>query len=191
MGNAAPDDMGWTTDPQALVRAHAALAAGCAFVTLHAEVQSQLEPDLPVPHTRLLGNQLRELDRFLSILIDEAALFLRAAGPTIRLLARLHNTPRKLGLLHAMMNLYSKDDARLRAVGRIAACLHHCEGRVHAGQALHRDMLLAQGRTRTSGLVTDFTDGLRLAPAMLVAICELYGTIGDRLLAEALRQKSP
>jgi hypothetical protein len=52
-------------------------------------------------------------------------------------------------------------------------------------------MLLAQGRTRTSGLVTDFTDGLRLAPAMLVAICELYGTIGDRLLAEALRQKSP
>lgn len=157
---------------------------------LRAKDQMAAEIEAPtLTHIRTAGNRLRELDRFLSILIDEAALFLGGPdhdGPSF---ARLRNTPNKLRLLEAMMGLASEEHGRLRAIGRIGACLHHCSGRIHR-RSLHQDILLAQGETDISFLPTGRDEALRLAPQTLISICAFYGMIGDRLSAEVLRRTS-
>jgi|GEM_PF-909619 len=178
-------------DRQALARAHATLAVGCAFIVRHAQHRAQPGKGLPgSSHSRMVGNRLRELDRFLSVLIDETALCLGSLSHEPRSFARLRNTPNKLRLIEAMIGVEGEDDVRLRAIGRIGACLLHCSGSIHAEPSLRRDILLADGDTAGLSFLTDAACRLRLAPRTLVSICQFYGSIGNRLLAEALRRLS-
>jgi hypothetical protein len=77
---------------------------------------------------KVIGNGLRELDRFLNLLIDAAS---NAEGLPVR--PGQHNTANKLSAYRAAKSLPNHDDERLRALGRSRDCLFHCGGRVRRG----------------------------------------------------------
>jgi len=77
---------------------------------------------------KVIANGLRELDRFLNLLIDEA---LRAQGQQVFPVQR--NTANKLAFYCAAHGRRDDHSARLRALGRSRACLFHCGGRVLRG----------------------------------------------------------
>lgn len=78
-------------------------------------------------YARVIGNALRELDRFLNLLADEAA---RVGG--LRVSPGQRNTANKLRDL-ATLRLSHRDHARLCALGRSRECLLHCNGLVTRG----------------------------------------------------------
>lgn len=136
-----------------------------------------------VAYARLLGNRLRELDRFLSVLIDET-LCVTTGGGGDRAAARdVRNTARKLRQLDIMAG---PDDARLRAIGRIAAVFRHCDGLIH-NVSIHDDMRLADGLQPLAASMGERGTRLHMAPMTIVAICDFYREIGGRLLALARR----
>ena len=110
-----------------LNRAHATLVAGCDFVSQRQWEVSHART-LPCPwtqgvHNRLLANYLRELDRFLCVLLEEAALSLGGPDHDARRFARLRKTSDKLKLVEHMIGMPSRHDARLGAIRRIATRL--------------------------------------------------------------------
>jgi len=137
-------------DFAALLNAHATLNRGAAQVTLwrnpsHAGEGNGSEGNRgALIRTRMVGNCLRELDRFLSVCMDETALHLDASGPLDSAFPRLRNTPNKLRLVEARIGAMTSRHVRLRAIGRISACLHHCSGHIH-DPGLHGDVALAHG----------------------------------------------
>ncbi len=135
-----------------------------------------------IAHTRMIGNRLRELDRFLSVLIEDVAAGSGPPGHDRKHFARLRNTPMKLRVVEEMFATGVDDDARLRAIGRIAACLHHCKGEVHTA-SIHDDVLIARGGE--NGPATPRKNSLSVDPQTLRAICSFYRGIGDRLLTLA------
>lgn len=140
-------------------------------------------PLAELARVRLQGNHLRELDRLLSLLIDAVAAVghVRPADAH-RHIAGLRNTPRKL---HLVAPVAAGEARRLRAIGRISACLHHCGGVIHQ-PSLHRDVRIAQG---DAGLIPipanddDYSARLLLSSRAMGAISGLYRKIGDRLVA--------
>jgi len=115
-------------------RAFATLNRGAAF--LGAGLRGAREGDVhtvaaPIsgPHrAKVIANGLRELDRFLNLLIDEA---LRAQGQMV--FPGQRNTANKLAIYCAAHGRRDDHGARLRALGRSRACLLHCGGRVLRG----------------------------------------------------------
>jgi len=77
---------------------------------------------------KVIGNGLRELDRFLNLLIDAAS---TAEGLPVHPDQR--NTANKLSAYRAAKSLPNHDEARLLALGRSRDCLFHCGGRVRRG----------------------------------------------------------
>ncbi|MFD1951635.1 hypothetical protein ACFSGX_12745 [Sphingomonas arantia] len=135
---------------------------------------------------KVIGNGLREVDRFLSLLIDAiaanvATLEERAA------LDRLDNTARKLAMLRTVMALASPDDAALRAIGRSRNCLFHTGGIVRAGlpgsvptlgwAAPDSFVSIARPAPLPAG------SQLAVTPDDLRAICRFYDRIADELVA--------
>lgn len=108
-------------------------------------------------HARVLANGLRELDRFLSVLLDAVA---AAHCPELRV-EHLRNTANKLELVHRQLGLPPPDRARWRAMGRCRACLFFTAGRVRT----------ADSRSGT-GLTLAWPDG-DAAAARTVPIGEL------------------
>ncbi len=135
-----------------------------------------------IAHTRMIGNRLRELDRFLSVLIEDVAAGSAPPEHDRKGFARLRNTPMKLRVVEDMFATGADDDARLRAIGRIAACLHHCKGQIHTA-SIHDDVLIARGSEK--GPATPQKSRLLVDPQTLLAICSFYRGIGDRLLTLA------
>lgn len=114
------------------------------------------------PAAAVIANSLRELDRFLSVLIDAVARDARPAGLDHRAFERQRNTPNKLRLIHATLGMPSPDQDRLRAIGRTRERLFHDARAARAG--------------RRAG-------GDPMPPADLGAICRLYRRIADELVA--------
>jgi len=170
-----------------LRRAYATLCDGAEFVMAYALDECDDGGPPSFYRTRLHGNQLRELDRFLSILTEEIALFLGDPGHDGAAFARQHNTANKLSRVRAMMALGSVDHERLSAIGRIRACLHHCAGQIHE-PGLFRDLLIAHGKGSD---IAPFAPGerLRLAPITRVRIGRFYGDIGRMLVDEAFAHR--
>ena len=132
-----------------------------------------------VAHVRLLGNRLLELDRFLSVLIDEILGAVAGADGQGAASPSLRNTARKL---HQLDIMAGSDDARLRAIGRIAAIFRHCDGVIH-NVAIHDDMRLAEGLQPLAVNIGERGARLHMTPLTIVAICDFYREIGGRLLA--------
>ena len=141
------------------------------------------------PHggrARVIGNALRELDRFLSLLIDAAALHLDVAARDRATLAAAHNTARKLGLIRHHLRLGHPDDAALRSIGRMRACLFHTAGIVRAGNP--RSTPTAgwgdPGRALPTPAPMRLAIGLRIdvTTTDLARICHFYDRIADDLL---------
>jgi len=159
-------------------RAHGTLEAGCRFMAMRADEGAVTAGRWgEVAHARLLGNRLLELDRFLSLLIDE----IPGVDGQSAALPALRNTARKLDRFAIMAR---PDDARLRAIGRIAASFRHCDGLIH-NVAIHDDMRLAGGMPGAVAGMGERGTRLCLTPPTIVAICDFYREIGRRLLALA------
>lgn len=112
----------------ALALADATLRRGAAFFMTSLGACAVPPPDVaPGAHrlrSRVIGNGLRELDRFLNILIDEA--LRRSRRPAA---PRQRNTANKLSAFRAASSAAERDDhARLIALGRSRDCLFHCNG---------------------------------------------------------------
>ncbi|UIJ44199.1 hypothetical protein LZK98_14085 [Sphingomonas cannabina] len=120
-----------------LARAHATLRRGADFFAASLRPWNpSVRPIRSVTHrlrSKVIGNGLRELDRFLNILIDEAAR--RQRLPTA---PRQRNTANKLREFRRTMTLPNDDHERLLALGGSRECLFHCDGiarRADAGEA--------------------------------------------------------
>jgi hypothetical protein len=121
-----------------LFRGAAFLGACLRAPTAH-DVESRSPAIVGRYRAKVIGNGLRELDRFLNLLIDAAS---DAEGLPVRPGQR--NTANKLAAYRAALALPNDDDRRLRALGRSRDCLFHCGGRVRRGD--HRG-----GMTMTVG----------------------------------------
>lgn len=175
----------------ALFKAHDTLKSGTDHVISRAQSHRAEGKADAIVQTRMLGNSLRELDRFLSICTDEATRHLDSAALCDPAFARLRNTPRKLCLVEARIGARTSRHVRLRAIGRVRACLHHCSGRIHDA-AIHGDVALAHGSgcgtTPPSGPEQGESQRLILAGATVVSISNFYREIADDLLAGVLRE---
>jgi hypothetical protein len=128
--NAGPD----RAMSEEMRHASSTLFRGAAFLgaCLRAPIAHDTESGSPAIAGRysakVIGNGLRELDRFLNLLIDAVS---TAEGLPVR--PGQHNTANKLSAYRAAKSLPNDDDGRLRALGRSRDCLFHCGGRVRRG----------------------------------------------------------
>lgn len=144
-----------------------------------------LEGPLPIvgPYrAKVIGNSLRELDRFLSLLIDEVAQSVLPAEEQAGFL-RQRNTPNKLQALRAAMAMPSPDHARLRAIGRSRDCLFYCGGIVRRGDR-RGEPTLTPGWRLSSGLDRRLImgDRLEIGGENLSELCEFYDAVVVDLL---------
>ncbi|MBO9378244.1 hypothetical protein GG804_15855 [Sphingomonas histidinilytica] len=167
-------------DRTALLRAHATLSAGCAFVAMRAGQEEAARTSHPA-HARMTGNRLHELDRFLSVLIDEAASLRTGPRRDARFFARMRNTPEKLRRLGSAAALHGAVGQRLGAIGRVCAYLRHCGDGVHRSGLAH-DMRLAGGRADQERPTAEASMAMYLEPPTIVAIAGLYRFVGDALI---------
>ena len=119
---------------------------------------------------KVIGNGLRELDRFLNLVIDEVAALIASPGIDGVRFARQRNTANKLWVIRAAMALPSPDHERLRTVGRSRDCLFHCAGKVRREHPCDFGMTVIEGR-------------LIITPADLERICRFYERIAADLVA--------
>lgn len=106
----------------------AAFLGACLRAQTARDVESRSPAIVGRYRAKVIGNGLRELDRFLNLLIDAAS---DAEGLPVRPGQR--NTANKLAAYRAALALPNGDDGRLRALGRSRDCLFHCGGRVRRG----------------------------------------------------------
>lgn len=140
------------------------------------------------PHRcKVIGNSLRELDRFLNLLIDEIAAIILEPGISADL-KRQRNTPNKLRAVRAAMVLPSPDHARLRAIGRSRDCLFHCGGIVRRGD-LRGDIAMTAGWSRADAAAparVAMGERLSVGADELAETCRFYdGVVRDLLAAFA------
>ena len=122
------------SDDHKPLRSYATLVAGCEFVSRYPVMiehgasnrSTALEAKV---HMRVTANRIRELDRFLAVMLDEAAGRIGGAGHDAAQFDRISNTSKKLRAVEMSVGMAAADHGRLRALGRIAARLrgpsHH------------------------------------------------------------------
>jgi hypothetical protein len=159
-------------DRSELARAHATLERGVHFLG------QGLGLDAGAPRAiagryraKVIGNGLRELDRFLQHLVQALA-----AARGIDLPERERNTANKVARLRELLGLADPDRARLIALGRMRDCLFHCGGLVRRGGAMPVPGL---GREVAMG------ERIELSAAELLEICLYYRALALRLFNEA------
>jgi hypothetical protein len=159
-----------------LARAHGTLRGGASFFA------GWLPPGVSVTHehrSKVIANGLRELDRFLNILVDEVSL--RHGLPV---LPGRRNTANKLRDLRTALGLPHDDHERLLALGRSRDCLFHCGGTVARGDT-------PQARAMTLGWPEEAGRSLRRVPvgrpvvvmrADIESVCRFYRQMADDLI---------
>ena len=168
-------------------QAHRTLCNAAAFLGAGPPSTDIDPPGVRYP-AKVLGNGLRELDRFLSVLLDEIATEAGWNAEDLAPLARLRNTANKLEAVCLRMRMEPRYAARLRALGRCRDMLFHCGGVVRRGDDRHAVTLtLGWPDDRAEGLARVLPIGERLAvsPADLAWVCAFYVRIGDGLLQSA------
>jgi len=166
-----------------LGRAYGTLARGSAFLAASLRARAGTGQDgLPgASGAKVVGNGLRELDRFLSLLLDEAAGTVCSPGFDQRDFARQNNVANKIGTFYGLAGLDRPDVRRLRAIGRVRVCLHHCRGVVH-DFALWDDLSTAAGDLPGRPRL-DPPERLAVTFEDLARICEFYAQSGAGLIA--------
>lgn len=175
---------------EAFDRALANLERGANFLgaglrTVDADTSSAA----PVPiagryRARVLANGLRELDRFLNLLIDEAR---RLHG--LDALPDQRNTASKLRTFRALLGQADVDELRLRALERSRDCLFHNDGRVARGDDRNASILTA-GWPEVAGTQAPpprFAIGAKLEVdgCDIADICAFYHRIAREIVAAA------
>lgn len=165
-----------------LIRAHATLRRGSHFLGLGLGGPGAAPRAIEGRHrAKVIGNGLRELDRFLNLLVGEAA---RCRG--IAMPRGERNTANKLARLRRALRVPDPDHARLMALGRSRNCLFHCGGTVRRGDR-RGEAAMTAGWHGEGGVLRRVPVGAELAvsPDDLSEVCLFYRDIADRLLAEA------
>ena len=169
-----------------LVRAHATLTRGARFLGAGLSAQAGAAPAAIGGRHRakVIGNGLRELDRFLNVLIDEASL--RIGLPV---LAGQRNTANKLRAFRAAGGgACAADEARLRALGRSRDCLFHCGGVVTRADA-RGGTRMTVGWADPDTPLRSFAIGeeLVLTAGDLAGVCAFYETLAADVVACSAR----
>jgi hypothetical protein len=167
-----------------------ALLRGTVHVARHVAPLWSADVAPASQRVRLTGNALRELDRFLNLLIDAASVRVgMAAGPDRR------HAPNKLGALSAAIGgdvgfdaELAADRTLLMAVGRVRDCLHHCGGVVMrpGGFAATSGGLSWSGERyvgRTDDVFVPVGDALPLSARDLLMICGTYRRVARAVVA--------
>ena len=165
-----------------LARAEATLRHGARFLAagLYAEPLQARTPILGRYRAKVIGNGLRELDRFLNVLVDEVAI---AAGHRPSPAER--NTANKVRALRTGSVRPDAEHARLRALGRARDCLFHCSGMVTRGDVAGSPWLTvgwADAPDR-AGPLKQFPVGEQLIISAddVADVCDFYLSIANRL----------
>lgn len=125
---------------------------------------------------RYTGNCFRELDGFLRLLLDA-----RATVPT----PRQRNTANKLAATIRAepypSDVTAADCARLRAIGRSAACLFHLGGEVRRPDAVDGSAMTAGWPDRDGGALRRYRLGELLRPDAddVADVCGFFLRIGE------------
>jgi hypothetical protein len=138
--------------------------------------------------SKVIGNGLRELDRFLSIMIDEVAATIDLGETELHFLRGRTNTANKLGLINAALTRDHPDHARLRALGRSRDCLFLGDGLVRRADERHGSSMTAGWPASgggEDGVMMTMAIGSRLEADMIDIdrVCRFYGRLADDLLA--------
>ncbi|MET0307494.1 MAG: hypothetical protein ABW023_02205 [Sphingomonas sp.] len=128
---------------------------------------------------KVIGNGLRELDRFLNVLIGELA---RSCGVTLT--RGQDNTANKLHSLRRAMGTLDPDHARLRAFGRTRECLFHCAGMVGRGDARDGAMLTTGWREPRGLRRVAVGTELIVSAGDIADACDYYEALASQLLVE-------
>ncbi len=121
----------------------------------------------------------------LGILSEEAAFLLGRGGHDQRAVVRLHNGPNKVRAVRCMMQLRCPDYERLRAIGGLRDCLHHCSGRIRGVRARTRLVPACMLFDIGQYFCPNSEEATLIVPRRAVEnICLLYRKVGDELLAE-------
>lgn len=179
--------------PQPFAIAQRTLARACAFLGA-LDCAPRFEGDnLDVPRetvrSRFLGNSLRELDRFLNLLLNESAALAGQAGATQGDFARQHNAANKLDAVRALWARASAkhvgpEHQRLRAIGRVRECLASCGGATH-GAAVWSDLSMARDGERAPGEAEVRLRRLIPTAGDLAPICAFYRGLAQAPAGEA------
>lgn len=165
-------------------RAHRTLRGAADFLGSGLGM-SQWTPARGRYRAKVIGNGLRELDRFLNILLDEVALAAGWPSADVRALARLHNTGLKLDAVCLRLGMQRYDQARLRALGRCRATLFYCDGLVRKGDTRHVPSLTMgwPEDTASEGTAAELPIGeyLSITGDQIAWICRFYARIGGEL----------
>jgi hypothetical protein len=171
------------TSPE-LIRAHATLRRGSHFLGLGLGGPGAAQRAIKGRYrAKVIGNGLRELDRFLNHLVAEAAQCRGIALPDSE-----RNTANKLARLRRALRVPNPDHARLVALAHSRNCLFHCGGAVRRGDR-QDDTAMTIGWHGEGGALRRVAVGgeLAVSAADLAEVCRFYRDIADRLLAEARR----
>jgi hypothetical protein len=166
-----------------LAHAHATLLAGCDFVSRHPVMTVvSRSPLARKVRNRMMANRLRELDWFLGVLLEEAAAALDGSSHDAERFGLMSNTAKKLRLVEEMAGKVSQDDARLRAIGRVAVRLRRAD-RCRTAPAHERDIRLAGGDPLRDPWSSGDAEP-RLTPQDFQSIAGFYRNLGDRWIKE-------
>lgn len=166
----------------AATHAHETLMRGTGFLSagLAGDVHDGGNAPRNPCRARVLGNGLRELDRFLNVLIDA-----RARTHAVAMPKGQHNTANKLRQLRDALHQPDPDRRRLHALGRSRACLFYCAGIVRRAD-------VPGGGTMTTGWWDRPGEGrvlrqlalgqaLHVTPDDLSDVCAFYEQIAGSL----------
>jgi len=128
---------------------------------------------------KVIGNGLRELDRFLDVLIGEVA---RSCG--VPLPRERRDTANRLRILRTAMAMTDADHARLRAFGRTRECLFHCAGIVRRGDTRDAAMLTTGWRDAEGLRRVPVGDELVVSAGDIADACNYYEALAGQLLVE-------
>jgi hypothetical protein len=169
------------TSPE-LIRAYATLQRGSRFLGTGLGGPGALPRAIAGRYrAKVIGNGLRELDRFLNLLVGEAA---RCGG--IALPTDERNTANKLARLRRALSMPDPDHARLVALAHSRDCLFYCAGTVLRGDKGDAGAMTI-GWRGAGGRLKRVAVGAELAVTVtdLSEVCRYYLDLADRLLAEA------
>lgn len=128
---------------------------------------------------KVIGNGLRELDRFLNLLVHALVMAYGVALPGDE-----RNTANKVARLRALAGLADPDHARLAALARMRDCLFHCGGRVRRGDR-RGDPAMTTGCLNGATLRrVGMGEELRVSARELREICLYYCDLAERLSRE-------
>lgn len=181
-----PDQPAAVLSP-AFIAAQDAMTRGCEFLIRRGRAGHK-SADRPRIHAKValrrVGNCLKELDRLLSLLLDECVGVGGMAAAKRRAFERSHDTSRKLRRVDRLNGCFTPDTIRLRAIGRIREVACNDQVLAHVPWASH-DMAVATAGQPGRNADDRDKDSLRLwevSDEALGAIAGFYLSIAKRVL---------